>query len=284
MKIHGILVNLQQIARRLAVPAAFMMIAAPAVGADDSGEADVAKLERSITGSAEAALMSGYLWHGLLLNDEPVFQPALTVEFMRFGLNLRANYDFTDAYSADGPAFTEVAGTAYCAFDIPQFAFTLGYTETTYPNEREPRVPDGSGPRSRDDNRHLAYGYVEMPDLHIVPSLAVEYGLGSDETLYAAFFLTYETKIAEALTAEVSGKLGWGNGDYHDFEIGVDQSGLSDATIGAALIWAPAERWELRAGVTYSYFIRETIADAVEAGGYESPVAVAGGLTAIYSF
>ena len=41
-----------------------------------------------LEGSAELGFLTGYLWHGILINDEPVAQPSLTLEAFGFGCNI----------------------------------------------------------------------------------------------------------------------------------------------------------------------------------------------------
>ena len=238
-----------------------------------------------VTGSIELEVLSGNLWHGILLNDEPVFQPSVTLEALGFGANLWANYDFTDAYSDEAPAFTEVDYTLYYSFSVAPFNFTFGYSTYTYPNTTE-TIENADGTitcRDLDDSQ-LVYGYVEMPDLLVVPSLLVEYTFESEETIYAACGLTYERELSNTLTAEVGGTLAWGNADYHRYQFDVDKNALSEAKTTVALIWQPTTHVALTASLTYAYFVDSAIADGAKACGYDAPDALVGGLKAGFSF
>lgn len=249
-----------------------------------SGEGDEASADW-LEGSVELGFLTGYLWHGLLINDEPVGQPSLTLESFGFGFNVWGNYDFTDNYSDEAPAFTEVDYTLSYSFDLAPFAFSVGYSHYDYPNTyEEEELADGTIARRRPDDTRLVYGYAEMPDLAVVPSLTVEYGVDGDEALYSAFGLAYEREIAATLTVELTGSLAWANAAYHRSQFDADQYALGDATLGASLTWSPSEPFSITASLLYSTFVSETISDAAEASGYDAPDAMVAGLTVGYAF
>ena len=249
-----------------------------------SGAGDEASA-RWLEGSVELGFLTGYLWHGMLINDEPVGQPSLTLESFGFGFNVWGNYDFTDNYSDEAPAFTEVDYTLSYSFDLAPFAFSVGYSHYDYPNTyEEEELADGTIARRRPDNTRLAYGYAEMPDLDVVPSLTVEYGVDGDDALYSAFGLAYERAIAATLTVELTGSLAWANAAYHRSQFDADQYALGDATLGASLTWSPSEPFSITASLLYSTFVSETISDAAEASGYDAPDAMVAGLTLGYAF
>jgi len=238
-----------------------------------------------MNGSAEISFLTGYLWHGMLINDEPVAQPSLTLESFGFGFNVWGNYDFTDNSSEEAPAFTEVDYTLSYSFDLAPFAFSFGYSHYDYPNTYEvEELPDGTIARRSPENTRLAYGYAEMSDLAVVPSLTVEYGVDGDDALYSAFGLDYERAIAATLTVELTGSLAWANAAYHRSQFDADQYALGDATLGASLIWSPAEPFSITASLLYSTFFSDTISDAAEASGYDAPDAMVAGLTLGYAF
>ena len=257
--------------------AAAQDVTAPGDGEEDS--------EGWLEGSAELGFLTGYLWHGMLINDEPVAQPSLTLEAFGFGCNIWGNYDFTDNYSEEAPAFTEVDYTLSYSFDLAPFAFSVGYSHYDYPNTyEEEELPDGTVARRSPENTRLVFGYAEMPDLAVVPSLTVEYGVDGDDALYSAFGLAYERAIAETLTVELTGSLSWANAAYHRSQFDADEYALGDATLGASLIWSPSDPFSITASLLYSTFVSETISDAAEASGYDAPEALVAGLTFGYAF
>ncbi len=257
--------------------AAAQDVTAPGDGEEDS--------EGWLEGSAELGFLTGYLWHGMLINDEPVAQPSLTLEAFGFGCNIWGNYDFTDNYSEEAPALTEVDYTLSYSFDLAPFAFSVGYSHYDYPNTyEEEELPDGTVARRSPENTRLVFGYAEMPDLAVVPSLTVEYGVDGDDALYGVFGLAYERAIAETLTVELTGSLSWANAAYHRSQFDADEYALGDATLGASLIWSPSNPFSITASLLYSTFVSETISDAAEASGYDAPEALVAGLTFGYAF
>ena len=253
----------------------------PASGAEPAATAN--EEGTAVSASVDLAVLTGYLWRGMLINDEPVFQPSLTLDYRGFSLNVWANYDFND--SDEAPAFTEVDYSASYSFEFGRFAASLGYSLYDYPNSYE-EVEDEDGTLSRHavDSTHQVFGYIEIPGLDVVPSVTVEYGFGREETLYASFGLLREQPIAETLTAEVSAGLGWGSRAYHRDQLEADRSALSDATLGVGLVWTPVDPLAVAASLAYSYFVSETISDAAAACGYDAPDALVGGLTLSYAF
>jgi hypothetical protein len=238
-----------------------------------------------MNGSAEISFLTGYLWHGMLINDEPVAQPSLTLESFGLTFNIWANYDFTDNYSEEAPAFTEVDYAISYSFDLEPFAFSVGYALYNYPNYHyEEELEDGSTVRRSLSDTQLVYGYVEMPDLMVVPSLTLEYSVDGDDTLYCAFGLAYERDIAESLTVGLTGTLSWANAAYHRLQYDADENALGDATLGASLTWRPAEDFAATASLLYSYFVSDTISDAAEASDYDAPDALVAGLTLGFTF
>ena len=257
--------------------AAAQDVTAPGDGEEDS--------EGWLEGSAELGFLTGYLWHGMLINDEPVAQPSLTLEAFGFGCNIWGNYDFTDSYSEEAPAFTEVDYTLSYSFDLAPFAFSVGYSQYDYPNTyEEEELPDGTVARRSPENTRLVFGYAEMPDLAVVPSLTVEYGVDGDDALYGVFGLAYERALGETLTVELTGSLAWANASYHRAQFDADEFALGDATLGASLIWSPSDPFSITASLLYSTFVSETISDAAEASGYDAPEALVAGLTFGYAF
>lgn len=251
-------------------------------------EAEAALESESSTwlgGSVDVALLSGYLWHGMLINDEPVLQPAMTLEVKDFAFGIWGNCDLTDANTDDAPAFTEVDFSASYSFTLTQFEFSLGYSQYTYPNTFiEDEQEDGTVSRRHPEDTRLVYATAGLSEGVVVPSLTVEYGFSHEETLYVSIGLAYERELAETLGVEVSGSLAWGSSGYHSVNFGADEDALSDATLGVSLIWSPTDEFSLTGSVTGSYLVSDTIADAAEAGGYDSPEAWVAGLAASYSF
>ena len=268
---------------------AVILVAALAVGVRGQTAAPEAATEEqedpAWSASVDLAVLTGYLWRGMLINDEPVFQPSLTLDVHGFSLNVWGNYDFTDNASEEAPAFTEVDYSASYGFEFGQFAASLGYSLYSYPNSYEViDEEDGTTSRHSVDSTHQVFGYLEMPDLAVVPSLTIEYGFGREETLYANVGLLREQTLTETVTTEISAGLGWGSRAYHRYCLEADRSALSDATFGVALVWSPTDQVSMGASLVYSYFVSETIADAAEDCGYDAPDATVGGLTLSYAF
>ena len=241
----------------------------------------------------------------LLCNDQPLLvrvNGRTRFPFLRyvpqddlFGNGVAARPDY-DRLARD-PAFRGAPGNRLLRAPVPYGPHQVAdpatleayrrATLTVTPDAAIGRLnlaPDGTIARRRPDDTRLVYGYAEMPDLAVVPSLTVEYGVDGDEALYSAFGLAYEREIAATLTVELTGSLAWANAAYHRSQFDADQYALGDATLGASLTWSPSEPFSITASLLYSTFVSETISDAAEASGYDAPDAMVAGLTLGYAF
>ncbi len=236
-------------------------------------------------GSVEMAFMSGYLEQGMLINDEAVWQPSLTLEAYGLAFNVWGNFDFTKAYSDEAPAFTEAVYTISYSGQLAPLAYSIGFSRNTYPNSsEEEECGEECYLRRRLKPSHALYGYVEYPDLLVVPALTAEYTFNWEESFYLQFALTHEREISQELAAELTAALGWGSADFHSVNYNEHQAALNEAALTVALLWSPVEDLTLKASLTYSYLVDKDVADTAKECGFKSPAAMVGGLTLEWQF
>ena len=76
--------------------------------------------------SFDASFFSQYIDRGLQINSDAVFQPSLTIENNKgFGLNLWANYDFTNENNMKN-RFSETEATIFYSHSIENIELTYG--------------------------------------------------------------------------------------------------------------------------------------------------------------
>lgn len=66
---------------------------------------------------ADAAVMSKYVWRGILLTDDPVLQPSLTVGCLDVSINILGSMDLTDV-NDNGKEFNELDFTIDYSFAV----------------------------------------------------------------------------------------------------------------------------------------------------------------------
>ncbi len=85
------------------------------------GIAPAASAEVEKSASADASVMSNYVWRGQKLSDDWVVQPSVTFGYGGFSANLWANYD------GDVKELTETDLTLSYAFGFDKVGFEVGY-------------------------------------------------------------------------------------------------------------------------------------------------------------
>ena len=91
----------------------------------------------------EVGLASAYVDRGQVINDNPVFQPQLTLSQYNYSLNLWANYDFGANMDNVRNAVSEfdIAFAYSLPIDINQMAFDIGLINYNYPGNGDSSNP-----------------------------------------------------------------------------------------------------------------------------------------------
>jgi hypothetical protein len=98
--------------------------------------------DAGISASAEATLASAYVWRGLNLVDNPVFQPSVTLGSQGWSLSAWGNVELTNlnsgAYTIHSDpegAFTEVDLTLEYSLDLPLVSLAAGIIDYQFPGQ-----------------------------------------------------------------------------------------------------------------------------------------------------
>lgn len=179
----------------------------------------------------QADLTSKYVARGALLFDGPAVQPAVWATLEQGGGSWSVGaWSTIDANDDGGNAgrFTEVDTYVEYARSFGTFTATLGLLRYDYPNTDF----------AASGEAHAALGYdneIATPTLH------AWYDYDEADGAYLSFDLSRDFDLAERWSLGLSVSTGWmehGQGAYY---FGVDSSGFSDLTSGAALSFAPSE-------------------------------------------
>lgn len=165
-------------------------------------------LPATATGIAvETAVNSQYVWRGMALTDDAVFQPSMTVTGERFELNIWGNMDLTDD-NGNEYEFNEVDYTLSYYVETGDLEWSMGVISYTYPNTDY-------------DTTYEAFGGLSFTAVPFEPFVTAYMGFGDAEGVYVECGASH----AFASGLELGVRLGYGTEDYVDFMFGYDDGG-----------------------------------------------------------
>lgn len=247
-----------------------------------------------VAGAAEASLdaqvNSAYLWRGLLLNDEAVFQPSLTVS-TDYGLsfNTWGSFNLTDALGSDAEQeFSEVDLTISYAFPIEAVDLEVGVGEYLFPHQATMErlsETDTVAALQYPDTREV-YASVGLKTL-LSPTLTLSYDFDEADALYGQVGVNHTFEANENLTIDLALSVGAATADYNEYYYGTTDDALNDGNAVLTLTYALSEALSLGGYVQYAKMLDSNIEDVVEAedsGYFNDGDVVVGGVSASYSF
>ena len=202
---------------------------------------------------ASAPVVSRYVFRGVVLNSEPALQPEAFVsaeEGERTWLaGVWTNFDLTDENGQEGE-LTEVDLYGEVARSFGDVRVALGLTQY------RPVQPKAS---STIEAYLIASSVLES----FTPALELYYDVDEAEGLYANLSVSRGFTPAEAWDLTLTGGVGWMSAGQSDYSFGVDQSGLSDFLLQAAVEHPLGERAMLGITTAFSSVIDSDLRDAV---------------------
>lgn len=173
--------------------------------------------------SAEASVMSKYLWRGVALNEDPVFQPSVTFGMDGLSLNIWGNMDFTD-YQDKKYNLTETDYTLDYSLELPLLSVSVGAMRYQYAD-----IP----------------GYTPTTELYIgaesgaigSPSLKIYQDVNKGKGTYIEVGGEQSIPVVPFASLDVSASLGWGSAKHNRFnyDIAGMNGAFTDFALGAAL-------------------------------------------------
>ncbi|MEI7901833.1 MAG: hypothetical protein WCK89_16385 [bacterium] len=213
----------------VALAAASVMSAQEA--AETAASAVGAKEEQPSTGfsfDATLDLYSAYIWHGLVVNDRPVWEPAGTLAYAtegcgKFAVGAWANFEMTGHNgNTTGAGLNEIDYTASYLIDISDFTVEAGHIWYTFPKVCGPDAP----------STREVYGSVTYNSDIVTPSLSVYYDYALMDGAYALAALNKTVELNERVSVGTEVALGAGSEGYMAY-FGVTEAGLLDFNASA---------------------------------------------------
>lgn len=204
--------------------------------------------------SADFTVASKYVWRGLVLTDDPVLQPSLTLDYKSLNLNVWGNTDLTDANGTPGE-INELDYTLSYAFAVKNVNLTLGVIQYTFPHT-------GYEPTTE------IYGTAGL-DMLLSPTVNIYYDVDEVGGVYGTVGISHSFPLGEVYkgispSLDLSGSVGYGSSNYNEGYFGVDSSGFVDLLLTAGLAIPIDEHLSVGPYVSFSQVIDSKLRDAVE--------------------
>lgn len=233
--------------------------------------------------SAEASLLSSYVFRGMVLNNDAVMQPQVTVEHYGVSFNIFGNYDIGSNFSGVSSDFSEIDWTI--AYELPlaieDLVVSVGLTHYTFPN-----VTVGGAARES-TTEIFAKGTLktlENLEIPVIPSMTIFGDVDEVNGTYVLFDVYVPYQITPELSSQVGFSAGYGNTAYNDayFGPGIDAD-WNDFNFNGALSYAVTEDLTVSANLTYTVLNGGAISDGADVI-YEDDEKVWCGLNIAYDF
>jgi hypothetical protein len=204
--------------------------------------------------SADITVASKYVWRGLVLTDDRVLQPSLTVDYKSLSLNVWGNTDLTDVNGTPGET-NELDYTLSYSFAVKKVNLTLGAIQYTFPHtDFEPTAE--------------IYGSAGL-DMLLSPTVSIYYDIDEVNGLYGTFGVSHSVPLGEVVkgispSLDLSGSIGYGSSNYNEGYFGVHSSGLVDLLMTATLSVPIDEHLSVGPFVSFSQVLDSDLRDAVD--------------------
>lgn len=180
-----------------------------------------AKAQPEVT--AEAALLSSYVWRGQVYNNDMVIQPQITVSQYGVSLNAWGNYNIGKDTSGVSSDFSEIDFTL--AYNLPinlsDMQLAVGATHYTFPNTM-----------SEATTEVFVTGSITTWDdliVPVIPAISVFGDVDEVKGTYVLLELLFPYEVTEYLSAEGGISAGYGNTSYNDYYFPNGASSTQDA-------------------------------------------------------
>jgi len=180
-----------------------------------------------------------YIWRGQNLNDDPVFQPSLSVSYGNLTAEVWGSLETTNINGNSGD-FSEVdySFDYSAAFEsIERLGYSLGAIYYDFPGT------------ATEGTTELYFGLnIDVP---LRPSIKIYHDVDEAEGSYIQFGLSRSIEnIIKGVGMDISAAMGWGSGSYNKYYWGTDKNELQDLTLSVALPFE-ISGWTLSPSVNY---------------------------------
>ena len=238
----------------LAVAAGLAASAEPTAG----GTNDTSSAKGSLTATVSVDVLSDALWRGMIWNDNPVWQPSVTLAYDAGDLgtlsaNLWWSFDLTHrrgtlTHSRRAGGLQELDYTVSYAGTLGPVCVEAGHIWYTFPY--------GNGPTDHD-----LYATATFENEIATPSASVYWNYSDSSrndvsSVYFAFGLSRDFAVTKELTLTPRATLGFGDNAYTNSKGGAE---LTDQTLGVSASYAVTENLSVGAQLNYTWIPSHTL-------------------------
>ena len=167
----------------------------------------------------DVGFFSKYVWRGIVLTDDPVAQPAVTVDWYGFSLNVWGNMDLTGVNDNRGQ-FNEVD-------------FTFSYTRAFGPLEATVGVVHYYFPNTPFRQTTEFFAGLGLPDLLLTPSITAYFDVDEADGWYLTGDVGHSFELPKLFerfdwSIDLAAGFGWASAKHNAAYFGVDRSGWTD--------------------------------------------------------
>lgn len=218
----------------------------------------------ALAATANVSLHSAYVRRGQQINDEPVFQPGMTVTKGGFSvdlvhnINLSARDEFDDNLESTETDIKLAYGHSFEHLDLSGGLIQYQFSSRKY------------GPTTRE-----VFLSAELPYIP-TPKAAVYYDFDAAEGFYATVGVDHNMDVFETVNLDFSFSLGYGGSGYNTLYYGVDKNAFDDSTFKVSATIELNDSLSLVPYVQYSWFWDSEIKDEAKAAYKDSEVLAVG--------
>ena len=230
--------------------------------------------------TAEAALVSSYVWRGQVYNNDFVMQPQITASQYGFSLNFWGNYDLGKNLAGVSSDFSEMdIALAYTLpLNINDFSLDVGVINYNFPNSATQSTAELFGSAT----------LLTLQD-YVIPSVTLFGDIDEARGTYVQFDIVAPYEVSDYLSVEGGFSAGWGNTSYNDYYFGYAGNGFSqdkgwnDFNFYANANYEVAENVTASLNLTYTTLEGGSIGNAAKVI-YEAKEKFWGGVNIAYDF
>ncbi len=202
-----------------------------------------------------------YVWRGINVVDDPVWQPSVGFAWKGLTLNVWGNLDLTDV-NGERRRLTEVDYTLDYSRRVGKATFSVGTIRYAFPHT-------GFGTTTE------AYAGVAF-DAPLAPTLRVYKDIDESDGLYASFAVSHTVpnlvRLSEkaSMALALSASAGWGDRKNNAFYYaGTNGSGLADLTLSVGFPITIGDRLTIKPAFNYSRLLDSDVRRNMRAAGLD---------------
>ncbi|HLB24876.1 MAG TPA: hypothetical protein VJM83_00970 [Nitrospirota bacterium] len=203
---------------------------------------------------ADVSFYDKYVWRGININDDPVFQPAIWFSYKGFTMNVWGNLDLTDINGMAGE-INEVDYTLDYSWKWDPWHFSAGAIHYTFPNTAFTATSEIYG----------AVGY----DILLQPTLSVYYDFDEADGFYASLGIGHSFDLPQLVepvsaTLDLSAQAGFATENWNEFYFGADHTAFTNILFSSGLTVSIGDYLTVNPTVNYSTIHDRSIRSNVE--------------------